>query len=394
MRFSSPFRRVVAALAAALLVAVVPLASSAADPYEIYSIQPMTGPLALIGKNIQEGLQAFEESFNRAGGLAGRPIKFVIYDDQTNPQIALQLVNSLAPKNLPFILGPGSSGSCNAVFPLAKNGPVIWCYSNQVSAQPGTFEFQALVTTHDLNSGAIRWMRNKGWTRLAMLTPTDSTGMAYDRSVDEILQLPENRSMTLVAREKFNVTDVTVAAQVAKIKAARPQVIFLGTAGTAAGTALHGISDAGLELPVITGTGNASVVFMKQHAAYLPKEIYVEGFPCLAPSAMTSKAQKSAYQNYVAAIEGRSVAVDCLQTVAWDAGMIFTAALRRLGTNATAEQVRAYLANLTNFTAINGTYDFRRVPQRGIDDRVMVMIRWDPARSTWIPASKIGGAPL
>jgi branched-chain amino acid transport system substrate-binding protein len=78
MRFLFPLRRTVAALAAALLTTVLPNASVAADPYEIYSIQPMTGPLALIGKNIQEGLQAFEESFNKAGGLGGRPIHFVI----------------------------------------------------------------------------------------------------------------------------------------------------------------------------------------------------------------------------------------------------------------------------------------------------------------------------
>lgn len=394
MRLLFPLRRTVAALAAALLTAVLPQAGVAADPYEIYSIQPMTGPLALIGKNIQEGLQAFEESFNKAGGLGGRPIHFVIYDDQTNPQTALQLVNNLAAKNPPFILGPGSSGSCNAVFPLAKSGPVIWCYSNQVNAQPGSYEFQALVTTHDMNAGAIRWLRNRGWTRVALLTPTDSTGMAYDRSLDEILQYPENRAVTLVAREHFNVTDVTVAAQIAKIKAARPHVLFLGTAGTAAGTALHGISDAGLDVPVITGTGNASSVFMKQHAAYLPKEIYVEGWPCLAPAAMTLKAQRDAYQAYVMAVEARSVGVDCLQSVAWDAAMIFTSALRKLGTNATAEQVRSYLTNLTNFTGINGTYDFKRVPQRGIDDRVMVIIRWDTAKNAWIPASKIGGTPL
>ena len=378
----------------ALTLAVAPTFGGAADPYEIYSIQAMTGGLAFVGKAGADALQAYEEYFNKSGGINGRPIHFILEDAATNPAIALQLTNELAPKRLAFIMGPTSAAECNAVFALAKTGPVIWCYSSAVNGQPGSFEFQTSATNYDYNVAAMRWLRGRGLTRIALITPTDATGQAYDRAIDTILQLPDNKSIVLVDREHFNPADVSVAAQISKIAAAHAQVLFVGTAGTPAGVAFHGVTDVGLNIPVITGNGNASEAFMKQYAAILPKELYVESTHCLAPAAITDKGEKSAYATYVAAMGARNVPVDCLQSLAWDPALLLTTALRHVGTNATPEQLRAYLAGMRNVAGVNGTYDFQRVPQRGLDDRAVVIIRWNAANNTWVPASKVGGAPL
>jgi branched-chain amino acid transport system substrate-binding protein len=263
-----------------------------------------------------------------------------------------------------------------------------------VNGTPGSFEFQTSATNYDYNVAAMRWVTGRGIKRIALITPTDATGQAYDRAIDSILQLPENKSIVLVDREHFNPADVSVAAQISKIHASGAQILFVGTAGTPAGIAFHGITDAGLNIPVITGNGNASQAFMKQYASILPKELYVESTHCLAPSAITDRAEKAAYDSYVAAMTAHGVPVDCLQSLAWDPALLLTTALRKVGTNATAEQLRAYLANMRGVAGVNGTYDFRRVPQRGLDDRAVVIIRWNEANSTWVPASKVGGAPL
>jgi branched-chain amino acid transport system substrate-binding protein len=378
----------------ALALAVAPSFGGAADPYEIYSIQAMTGGLSFVGKTGADALQAFEVAFNKSGGINGRPIHFVLEDAQTNPSLAIQLTNELGSKHLPFIMGPTSAAECNAVYALAKTGPVIWCYSSAVNGTPGSFEFQTSATNYDYNVAAMRWLIGRGLKRIALITPTDATGQAYDRAIDSILQLPENKSIQLVDREHFNPADVSVAAQIAKIPASGAQVLFVGTAGTPAGIAFHGITDAGLTIPVVTGNGNASQAFMKQYASILPKELYVESTHCLAPSAISDRAEKAAYDAYVAAMNAHGVPVDCLQSLAWDPALILTTALRKVGTNATPEQLRAYLANMRGVAGVNGTYDFRRVPQRGLDDRAVVIIRWNQANTTWVPARKVGGAPL
>jgi branched-chain amino acid transport system substrate-binding protein len=386
--------RIAAGALIAAAIALPPLGGRAADPYDIYVIQALTGSLSFVGHSGADALAAYEVYFNKTGGIDGRPIHFVLQDSQTNPALALQLQNQLVAKNPPFIIGPTAAAECNAVYATVKTGPLSWCYSSAVNGKPGSFEFQTSATNLDYNTAAIRWLRARGKTKLALIAPTDATGQAYDRAIDAILALPENRTVTLVDREHFNPGDVSVAAQIAKIRASGAQVLLVGTAGSAAGTVFHGMTDAGLDIPAVTGNGNASQAFMKQYADILPKELYVESTHCLAPAAISGKAEKAAYDAYVNAMTAHGVAVDCLQSLAWDPALILTSALRKLGTNATAEQLRAYIATLTDFPGVNGTYDFKRVPQRGLDDQAVVIIRWNEATSTWIPVSKPGGAPI
>jgi branched-chain amino acid transport system substrate-binding protein len=378
----------------ALTLAVAPTLSGAADPYEIYSIQAMTGGLAFVGKSGAEALSAYETYFNAHGGINGRPIHFVLKDAATNPSIALQLTNDLASQHLPFVMGPTSAAECNAVFATAKNGPVIWCYSSAVNGVPGSFQFQTSATNYDYNVAAMRWARDKGIKRIALITPTDATGQAYDKAFLSILALPENKNIELVDHEHFAPTDVSVAAQVSKIRGSGPQLIIVGTAGSPAGVVFHGITDAGIEVPVITGNGNASTAFMKQYAAILPKELYVETTHCLAPATITDKGEKAAYDTYVAAMAAKNIPVDCQQSLAWDPALLLTTALKHVGTNTTAEKLRSYLAGMRGVAGVNGTYDFKRVPQRGIDNENVVIVRWNSSNSSWTPASRAGGAPL
>ena len=386
-------RRAAVVVALLLATALAP-AKSASDPYDVYSVQSMTGSLAFVGKAAADALQAYEQYVNGNGGINGRPLHFIIEDGQTNPAVALQLVNELDGKKPPVVMGPESAAECKAVFAVAKNGPVIWCYSSAVDAGPGSFQFQTSATNYDYNNAAIRWLRARGLTHVALITPTDATGQAYDRAVEAILQRPENRAMILVAHEHFNPGDVTVSAQLSRIRGAAAQVLIVGTAGSAAGTVFHGINDAGLTIPVSTGNGNASQAFMKQYGAILPKELYVESTHCLAPGAISDTAEKGAYDAYVRAMNAHGTPVDCLQSLAWDPALLITSALRHVGTSATPEQLRAYLANVRGIAGVNGTYDFKRVPQRGIDDRSVVIVRWNEADQSWVPASRAGGAPL
>ena len=70
-------------------------------------------------------------------------------------------------------------------------------------------------------------------------------------------------------------------------------------------------------------------------------------------------------------------------------------ALRKLGPNATAAQLRDYLSNLRGWTGANGVYDFRSGNQRGLGGAgAALIVRWDPSREAFVGVSKFGGDPL
>jgi branched-chain amino acid transport system substrate-binding protein len=75
-----------ASLAACVLAMTAAIAQDK-EPIKIGFSMAMTGPLAANGKQALLGMKIWEEETNAAGGLLGRPVKLVYYDDQSNPSI-------------------------------------------------------------------------------------------------------------------------------------------------------------------------------------------------------------------------------------------------------------------------------------------------------------------
>src|ERR1700710_1373660 len=79
--------RTLAGIAGAMLAACAMLTGSASaqEPIKIGFSMALTGPLAANGKQTLLGMKIWEEEINAKGGLLGRPVKLVFYDDQSNP---------------------------------------------------------------------------------------------------------------------------------------------------------------------------------------------------------------------------------------------------------------------------------------------------------------------
>src|SRR5204862_6600323 len=100
-----------AALAVALALAVggvVPATAQA--PIRIGASLSLTGTYAKLGKNQHEGYQICEKELNAKGGLLGRKIEFVVYDDQSTPATAVRLYEKLITEDkVEGVMGPYSS---------------------------------------------------------------------------------------------------------------------------------------------------------------------------------------------------------------------------------------------------------------------------------------------
>src|SRR5574341_78714 len=68
-----------------LALSLVSVAAQAAEPIRIGFSMALTGGLAGNGKQVLAGFEIWREDVNAAGGLLGRPVEFVYYDDQSNP---------------------------------------------------------------------------------------------------------------------------------------------------------------------------------------------------------------------------------------------------------------------------------------------------------------------
>lgn len=358
-------------------------AATAATPYEINAILPLTGGAAFLGKPEQQALEVLADVTNKQGGIAGRPVKLVFYDDETKPAVDVQLANQIVAKKVPVILGPSLVASCNAVAPIAAKGTVMYCLSPGIQPVAGSYAFTSSVSTFDQNRALFKYFKAKGWTKIATLTSTDATGQDADNAIKTAVS--ENPGIDLVVQEHFNLSDVSVSAQITRIKASDAQALVAWSTGAPIATVLRGIAQAGLTIPVATTDGNMTYAQMEQYAGFLPKELLIPAPQWPAADTLPAGPVKDALKTYDDALKAAGVRADIGPSLAWDPGLIVIEMLKKIGPQATAEQLRSAIAGLQGFAGVNGTYDFKKTPQRGLTAEQALVTRWDATKKTWVP---------
>src|SRR6185295_18950073 len=104
-----------AVIAGALLFAN---AAHAADPIRIGLSLSLTGPTAPAGKQVQVGLEIWRDDVNAKGGLLGRPVELIYYDDQANPANAPGIyAKLLSVDKVDLLIGPYSTNVIAAALP-------------------------------------------------------------------------------------------------------------------------------------------------------------------------------------------------------------------------------------------------------------------------------------
>jgi branched-chain amino acid transport system substrate-binding protein len=397
MTMIRPMRNACAGLIGAVAVAAMLCRPAlAAGSYDINVVVPLTGGAAFVGQGQKDTLTALQDQINATGGIGGDKLNFIFHDDQTSPQTAVQLTSQILGSQPAVVMGSSLVAMCLAMAPLMGSGPVQYCLSPGIHPKAG-YVYSTSSSSTDQIAAVMRYFRMKGWTKIATLNTTDASGQDGDRGIADVLQYPENKGvMQLLIKEHFNPSDVSVAAQLARIKGSGAQAIIAWTTGAPAATVLRGMAQTGVDLPVSPTSGNQTFAAMKQWQAFLPKNLILGSalYPPHPPSVKLDPRVDSAQQAMEATLAKHGLKADNMVATSWDAGLIVAAALRKLGTKATAAQVRAYIDNLTDFPGVDGIYNFKKYPQRGLGAESSTVTAYDAKTVSWVWLSQPGGAPL
>jgi branched-chain amino acid transport system substrate-binding protein len=263
----------------------------------------------------------------------------------------------------------------------------------------GSYVFSASASTAAQTQAFVNFVVAKGWKRVAAITSTDASGQDGWENLQSAISATHG-AVTVTDHETFAPTDVSVSSQLAKIHSTHPQALFIWTTGTPLSTVLHGMQQLGItNLPVMTTNGNASYAEMQKLSNLLPAQLYFPGGPFQLPPSQVTGPEKPVVANFQKAMKAQgSVVPDEGNALAWDPGMILIAALRKLGVNATASQVRGYISKLPSYVGVDGTYDFTSptvaADNRGIGVAAILISQWNKSKNTWTRVSGPGGKTL
>lgn len=110
-----------------ILVVFFPGNAPAQKPIVIGGSLPLTGVFAETAKVIQKGYEFWVEETNAQGGLLGRPIKLIIYDDEGKPDSAVKLAEkAITVDKVNLLLGGYPGTAARAVMPVAEKHKMVY----------------------------------------------------------------------------------------------------------------------------------------------------------------------------------------------------------------------------------------------------------------------------
>ncbi len=231
-------------------------------PIKIGLNYELSGPVATYGEASVQGVQMAVDEINAAGGVKGRKLELVKYDNKSEPAEATTLTTKLMNQDkVVAVIGPATSGSFKATIPVAlKNKvPVISgsATADDVTIDKGGVKEYAFRTCfNDSFQGTA--MANYASSKLS----AKSAVVIKDTSSDYSKGLAENFTKTSTAaggtiagEEAYVTNDKDFNAILTRIKGQKFDVIYLPGYYNEAGLIIKQARALGIDAPILGGDG-------------------------------------------------------------------------------------------------------------------------------------------
>jgi branched-chain amino acid transport system substrate-binding protein len=262
-------RALILALVVGAMATMRAFAASAGDnEIRIGNTMPYSGPASAYGV-IGKVISAYFDKINAEGGINGRKINFISYDDGYNPARTVELTRKLVEEDKVLLIfaSLGTAPSA-AVQPYlnAKRVPQLFVASgasiwDQPRAFPWTMGFQPSYQT-EAHIYAQYLLENHPHGRIAILYQDDGFGKDYVKGLTDGL----DGKIPIVAEAPYKVTDTTIDAQIAQLKASGADILFDVTTPKFAVMAIRRTAELGWEPVHIVSTVSESIAAVLQPA--------------------------------------------------------------------------------------------------------------------------------
>lgn len=215
-------------LTAVSLVALTAMTVSARADVTIGLTLGTTGPTASMG-------QLYKKVFdNLPAEIGGEKVKYVFVDDAGDPSNAVKNARQFATENkADVIIGSNTTPTCLAVANVANETktPQLCLSPVVVPDDKRAWVYGVAQSVPVMVSVLVEHMKASGVKTIGFIGYADGWG---DLCWSAIEKLAADNGIKIVAQERYNRPDTSVAAQVLKIMAAKPDAVFVGASATPA----------------------------------------------------------------------------------------------------------------------------------------------------------------
>jgi len=310
----------------------------------------LTGSEATFGISSTNGLNLAVDEMNNSGGLLGKKIRLITYDNQGKPSEAQTVVQRLIKNdNVIAVIGEVASSRSKAGAPIcqqnkipmitpASTNPEVTAIGDYIFRVCFIDPFQATVVSKFI----INTLKLKRVALLKDVKNAYSTGLA-----DFFEKEFKNMGGEIVEVQSFQAGDKDFKAQLTSIKAKNPEAIFIPAYYTDVNLISIQAREIGITIPLIGSDGWESEKLTEGKA-----KDALEG--CFFSTHVSTENPDPAVQNFIKKYKEKyNMMPDAMSFLAYDAGMILFDAIKRAGST-DAEKIKNELAKTVDFAGVTG----------------------------------------
>jgi branched-chain amino acid transport system substrate-binding protein len=343
-------------------------------PIKIGSVLSLTGPGAGLGQPERSGILLAEKTINDRGGIGGRPIKILIEDDGSKPDLAKSKAENLIfGENVLAFIGPSLTASTGAIASITnaeKMAQVTFTGLGPVIEQSYKMLYHVLPP-QILNARAMLEYASKS-AKAKKVGVLHDTG--YGQAVLSGLQtLNASYGIEFVSIERFEVGASDVSAQAAKVRASQPDLVFVIATSP---VPFRNARQMKITQQIVSAIGSASYDYVRGMGEYADDIVF--------PEFMVGENPLPRQADFVELYRKANNALPKnFESAGWDAVNIVAKAIGKVGANASRESIA--IAMRDPYEGAMAKYNFAAADMTGIELSSFIFSRLVQGKFTRLP---------
>ncbi|MCE5194066.1 MAG: ABC transporter substrate-binding protein [Nitrospiraceae bacterium] len=348
----------------------------AEETIKIGAILSVTGPASFLGEPEKNTALMLKDQINSKGGIMGKKIELIIYDDETDVNKAVLAADKLLKKDkVVAVIGPTTSGNTLAVMEKFEKAhiPLISLSASEKIVKPvKNYVFNVAPLDRFAVARLYKNLKASGIAKIGIITVSDGFG----QSGREVLkELAPSFEIKILADEVYGPKDTDMTAQLVKIKGTSPDAIVCW--GTNPGPAVIAKNrvQLGINIPLYMSHGVASKKFIElagdsAEGLHLPagRLIVAEQVPDNHPQKKVLVTYKKLYETKFKS------PVSTFGGHAWDALYLIQKAVET-GRSTNPESIRSNLEKISGFIGTAGIFNYSTSSHNGLDENAFEIIK-------------------
>lgn len=318
---------------------------------------PLTGPSAVSGQSLRDGAQVAIDEINAKGGLLGRKVSMIEYDDRSSPEQALRAATKLVQvDHVDAIIASIHSGNILVAGPVveAAKTPLLGAGTSPTWLQKGyTYFFRALGNGELSTEVLAKYAKKKGWNKIAIIHSNDEYGnsgaVLFENTVKGLGgNITENQSFTHGDRD--------FTGQIGRIAKGSPDAVFVWALADDLGPLTKQMRQLGYSGPILGAEGYAIPEVVKMAGPTSDGVLFASQY--LVPDSIadaTEPEMKAFLKSYEAKF--KKLPVSDASFRGYDAANIIAEGIRRAKTT-DGPAVRDAIRSISGYKGLAGTFDY------------------------------------